>query len=189
MSGDEARNVALARQGDGHAFRRLVDAHARPLFGVCVRITHDPALAEDAVQEALFNAYRHLPQFDGRAGFGTWLHRIGVNAALEQMRKRGRFDSIAAESERDEAPMERFADEAPGPEQQAHGQEIGRSIERQLARLSTLERTAFVLRHHEGQSLEDISAALSLSINGCKQAIFRAVRKLRLALTPLEKAS
>jgi RNA polymerase sigma-70 factor (ECF subfamily) len=50
--------------------------------------------------------------------------------------------------------------------------------------MSVLERTAFVRRHHEGHSLEDISAALSLNVGACKQAIFRAVRKLRFALEP-----
>ncbi|MET0226303.1 MAG: sigma factor-like helix-turn-helix DNA-binding protein, partial [Dokdonella sp.] len=62
--------------------------------------------------------------------------------------------------------------------------EIRRDIETQLSRMTVLERSAFLLRHHEGQSLEDISAQLSLNISACKQAIFRAVRKLRLALEP-----
>ena len=48
--------------------------------------------------------------------------------------------------------------------------------------MTPIERTAFVLRHQEGRSLEEISAALSLNISAAKQAIFRAVRKLRAAL-------
>ncbi|HEU4665299.1 MAG TPA: sigma factor, partial [Dokdonella sp.] len=78
MTDDEARWIARAGAGDAVAFRRLVDAHAGALFRVCARITGDKAIAEDAVQEAFFNAGRHLRDFDGRAAFSTWLHRIAV---------------------------------------------------------------------------------------------------------------
>src|SRR5690348_16396466 len=90
MTDDQMRWIARAGEGDATAFRHLVEAHSAALFRVCARITGDKAIAEDAVQEAFFNAYRHLRDFDGRAAFSTWLHRIGVNAALEQLRRRGR---------------------------------------------------------------------------------------------------
>jgi len=187
MANDEERWVEAARHGDREAFRRLVEAHARPLFALCSRITRDPALAEDAVQEALLNAYRHLGDFDGRAAFRTWLHRIGVNAALEQLRRQGKFEYVenGNDEEAQEDFLERCAGEAPSPRQHAQAQEIRRHIDDELERMSALERTAFVLRHVEGHSLDDISQALSLNISACKQAIFRAVRKLRGALQPL----
>ena len=185
MADDEARWIAKARAGDTIAFRRLVDAHASALFRVCARITGDHAIAEDAAQEAFFNAFRHLRDFDGRAAFSTWLHRIGVNAALEQMRRRGRIEAPLPETEDDDGGVFAGAfDETPGPDRHASGAELGRRIETELARMTALERTAFVLRHHEGRSLEEISGALSLNISACKQAIFRAVRKLRIALDP-----
>ena len=184
MANDEARWVARAGAGDAAAFRHLVDAHSAALFRVCARITGDKALAEDAVQEAFFIAYRHLREFDGRSAFSTWLHRIAVNAALEQMRKRNRVEAALPEGD-DGADLIASALEAPpGPERQATSAALGRDIETELRRMSTIERTAFVLRHHEGQSLEEISATLSLSISASKQAIFRAVRKLRGALEP-----
>lgn len=177
--------IARAREGDATAFRRLVELHARPLHGLCARITRDSALAEDAVQEALFNAWRHLPGFDGRAGFRTWLHRIAVNAALEQLRRRGRHASESESVECEEDFLGEFAEELPGPDRQAMGSEIHRQAESQLGRMSVIERTAFVMRHHEGHSLEEIAHVLSMNTNACKQAIFRAVRKLRVALEPL----
>ncbi len=60
--------------------------------------------------------------------------------------------------------------------------EIRRDVEAELSRMTPIERTAFVLRHQEGRSLEEISAVLCLNISASKQAIFRAVRKLRAAL-------
>ncbi len=181
MTGEEQERIAAAVRGDRQAFRRLVDAHARTLYRVALRITRDPALAEDAVQEALLNAWRHLPAFDARSSFGTWLHRIAVNAALEQIRKRRRVDAEAALDDEDSSAGEP-ADEAPTPERRAEIGDLGRGIARELARLSDLERTAFLLRHHEGHSLEHIAGQLSLSVDSSKQAVFRAVRKLRLAL-------
>jgi RNA polymerase sigma-70 factor (ECF subfamily) len=185
MVDDEAGWIARAGGGDATAFRHLVEAHSSALFRVCARITGDKAIAEDAVQEAFFNAYRHLRDFDGRAAFSTWLHRIGVNAALEQLRRRGRLDSELPASDQDSDAFAEIAEAAPGPERHARSAEIRRDIETELARMSALERSAFVLRHHEGQSLEDISQALSLNTGACKQAIFRAVRKLRAVLEPV----
>ncbi|UXI68880.1 RNA polymerase sigma factor [Tahibacter amnicola] len=178
--------VAAARNGDRVAFRRLVDAHARTFHALAARITRDATLAEDAVQEALWNAWRHLRDFDGRARFSTWMHRIVVNAALEQLRRRGdREDNLAGLLEDDDeeaAFLARHADETPGPDLHADGHEIRVRVETQLARMSALERSAFVLRHHEGHSLEEICGVLSINVSACKQAIFRAVKKLRLAL-------
>ena len=185
MTVEDEHWIARARNGDAIAFRRLVEPHARPLYGLCARITRDTALAEDAVQEALFNAWRHLASFDGRAVFKTWLHRIAVNAALEQLRRRGRLE-VTADTNDDEGDfLEAFAEDMPSPERQAQSSQIQRQTETQLDRMSAIERTAFVMRHHEGHSLEEISATLSLNTNACKQAIFRAVRKLRGALEPL----
>jgi RNA polymerase sigma-70 factor, ECF subfamily len=185
MNDVEEHWIAQARDGDAIAFRRLVDAHARPLYGLCARITRDSALAEDAVQEALINAWRHLSSFDGRAVFKTWLHRIAVNAALEQLRRRGRQPTPVEATDSDGDFLDSLAEDEPGPDRQAQSVEIHRQAESQLDRMSVIERTAFVMRHHEGHSLEEISATLSLNTNACKQAIFRAVRKLRVALEPL----
>ena len=184
MDHDEARWVARAGAGHAAAFRHLVDAHSAALYRVCARITGDKALAEDAVQEAFFNAYRHLREFDGRSAFSTWLHRIAVNAALGEMRKRQRVEAALPEDDEAADVLASALEGPPGPERQALSAAAGRDIETQLRRMSTIERTAFVLRHHEGQSIEEISQTLALSESASKQAIFRAVKKLRGALQP-----
>jgi RNA polymerase sigma-70 factor (ECF subfamily) len=183
MTEDEAHWIARARAGDALAFRRLVDANAGAMFRVCARITGDRTLAEDAVQEALLNAFRHLADFDGRSAFSTWLYRIAVNAALVQVRKRRYLEvpwPVSGDDE-DATPMD-ATDESPTPDRHAVSAEIRRDVETELSRMTPIERTAFVLRHQEGRSLEEISAALSLNVSAAKQAIFRAVRKLRAAL-------
>jgi RNA polymerase sigma-70 factor (ECF subfamily) len=74
------------------------------------------------------------------------------------------------------------ADESPTPDRQAMSAEIRRQLDAELARMTPIERAAFVLRHQEGRSIEEICVVLSLNVSGAKQAIFRAVRKLRAAL-------
>jgi RNA polymerase sigma-70 factor (ECF subfamily) len=183
MTDDEARWIARARTGDATAFRHLVDANAAAVFRVCARITRDRALAEDAAQEALFNAFRHLADFDGRSAFSTWLYRIAVNAALAQVRKRRYLEVPWSErDESDDTIHPDAADDSPTPDRHAVSAEIRRDVEAELSRMTPIERTAFVLRHQEGRSLEEISATLSLNVGAAKQAIFRAVRKLRAAL-------
>jgi len=183
MTDDEARWIARARSGDAGAFRHLVDANAGALFRVCARITGDRAIAEDAVQEAFLNAFRHLADFDGRAAFSTWLYSIAVNAALAQVRKRRHVEvAWPGRDDGDDTTLPDATDDSPTPDRHAMSAEIRRDIEAELARMTPIERTAFVLRHQEGRSLEEISAALSLNVSGAKQAIFRAVRKLRAAL-------
>lgn len=190
MTDDEVRWIERARAGDATAFRHLVDANAGTLFRVCARITGNRAIAEDAVQEALFSAFRHLADFDGRSTFSTWLHRIAVNAALAQLRKRGHREVAWPEHvDGNDTVLLSAADESPTPYQHVLSAEIRRDIEAELSRMTMIERTAFVLRHQEGCSLEEISAVLSLNVNTAKQAIFRAVRKLRAALeAPRETA-
>src|SRR5213596_441666 len=84
--------LARARQGDGEAFRALVERHSRSAFRLAYRMTANEQDAEDVVQETFLRAYRRLAQFESRANFGTWVFRIAVNAALDLMRKRQRHE-------------------------------------------------------------------------------------------------
>ncbi|MEL7372527.1 MAG: RNA polymerase sigma factor [Myxococcota bacterium] len=183
--GDEADILAAARKGDAAAFRQLVAPRTDALFRVAFRILGDKTLAEDAVQEALWNAYRGLEQFDARAQFSTWLYRIAVNAALSIRRAQaaGSVVSLRVVGEDDPAWVE-VPDTGPQPVDVAGARQLEGALTRALDRLTDMERAAFVLRHLEQRSLEEIASTLELSVNACKQAIFRAVRKLRPALLP-----
>jgi RNA polymerase sigma-70 factor, ECF subfamily len=183
--------VAAARNGDPRGLQRLVELHGRKVFQLCWRITRDEALAEDAAQETFYKVWRALPDFDGRSAFGTWLHRIAINAALELMRRQGRHaavpaDSAGAEDESGPALHELQACTGPGPLQQAEVGELRQRIAEAMSQMSALERAAFALKHLQGASLAEICGQLDLNLGQCKQAIFRAVRKLRAALPEWE---
>ena len=179
--------IRRVRAGDPDAFEALVAAHSRAVRRICWRIVGESAAAEDAAQEAFLRAYRFLDRFDDRAEFSTWLHRIAVNAAIDELRKRKRERSFREElppAEEDSAAPE-FASAEPAPDRRAIASELARAAQVALGALSPDERTAFVLRHYEGRSIAEIGAALGKRENATKQSIFRAVRKLRRALAPL----
>jgi len=152
-------------------FQQVLARRGERWYSACVRVTGDPALAEDAVQEALLKAWSRRAEFRGDAQIDTWIHRIAINAAIDQLRRhRPGFA---------EGPDEQLADPGDGPVTVQARSELGRDLGHAMARLTDLERTCFVLKHQEGWPLDDIAAQLGNSINGIKQALFRAVRKLR----------
>lgn len=185
MERTEAIVVERARGGDAEAFRELVESYSPRLFRLAWRITGDEHSAEDAVQETLLRAYRSLARFDARAQFSTWLHRIAVNAALDLARKqqnRSRHEGGLDGQDGEEEPL---PSPAPGPDRLALGVEVERAVRSAMAGLSAMERTAFVLRHFEGRSIAEICDQLGLGASAGKQAVFRAVKKLRRVLEPL----
>src|SRR3982751_1216682 len=184
MPQTDAATVALARDGDSEAFRALVERHSRAVYRLAHRMTGNPHDAEDVVQETFLRAYRQLGRFESRANFGTWLHRIAVNCSIDLIRSRKHQESGAdtADLEHFEAATEDRVD--PSPERLMLSTEVQERVGAAMATLSHMERAAFVLRHFEGQSIEEISRALGLKANAAKHSVFRAVRKMRLALEP-----
>jgi len=184
---DEAAAVARARAGDSEAFRLLVDAHSRALFGLAYRMTGNKHDAEDVVQEAFLKAYRGLGRFDERSRVGSWLYRIAANCAFDVLRARQRRDRHFASS--DDGPSPEPPASEPGPDRMAMGKDVRDRVAAALARMSPRERAAFVLRHFEDQSIEEIGRALDLDTSAVKQSVLRAVRKARQVLAPLAGAA
>jgi len=185
MEGHEGAVVERARQGDPEAFRELVESHSRAVFRLAFRMTGEEGRAEDVVQETFLKAHRSLDRFDGRAGFGTWLHRIAANCALDALRRGKREKARRVEFPEEPEKHDWLASSEPGPERVARSQEIRHALGRALRLLSPLERAAFSLRHYEGRSVAEICELLGINEGAAKQAVFRAVQKLRGALQPL----
>ena len=179
---EDAAAVALARGGDSEAFRSLVERHSRLVFRVAYRMTGNEADAEDVVQETFLKAYRQLGRFESRANFGTWVYRIAMNCAIDYMRAKPKRES----AEEDDF-LERAAGGGgePGADDLVLAGEIGAKVQSALGLLSEMERAAFVMRHYQGFSIEEIGRSLGLKTNATKHSIFRAVKKMRVALGPL----
>ena len=187
MEAEDVDVVARARNGDIEAFRALVQRHSRGLFHLAYRLTGNEQDAEDVVQETFMRAHRQLDRFESRAGFGTWLHRIAANCAIDLTRSRRRRVQLREVSGREASgdPVEQLPADGPSQETLVFRSEVRQRVGDALDHLTSSERAAFVLRHFEEKSIEEIRTTLGLSENAAKQSIFRAVRKLRKALGPV----
>jgi RNA polymerase sigma-70 factor (ECF subfamily) len=185
---ETAAVLARARQGDSEAFRALVERHSRSVFRLAFRMTGNEQDAEDVVQESFLRAYKQLGRFESRANFGTWLYRIVANCSVDLMRARqARHDQSRGESL--DAVIDTASADVPTPERLALSAELERRVRDALGALSPLERAAFTLRHYEGRSIDEISRTLGLGTSAAKHSVFRAVKKLRIALQPLRGES
>ena len=188
MPQTDAATVALARDGDSEAFRALVESHSRAVYRLAYRMTGSAQDAEDIVQETFLKAYRQLSRFESRANFSTWLHRIAVNCSIDLMRARPHRESGHDAADLDQLGTDDHVHTQASPERLMLSTEVQDRVAGAMSSLSALERAAFALRHFEGQSIEEISRALGLKTNAAKHSIFRAVKKMRVALEPLVSA-
>jgi RNA polymerase sigma-70 factor (ECF subfamily) len=176
----EAALIARVRNGEAEAFRLVVDQYARPLHRLAYRLTRNEDDAEDVVQETFIRLFRRIDSFDGRSSFATWLHRVAANAALDLLRKRRpeegeeRLEEMHADNDSAQTIVDRLT--------------VRRAVGEGMKSLSGKERTAFILRHYEGMSLEEIGQVLGTDTSATKNTIFRAVRKLRQILEPVMRS-
>ena len=186
MGNDDYALVRSVLAGDKDAYGSLVARHSQSVFRVAFRITEDEADADEVVQEAFLRGYRNLEGFDARSNFRTWIYRIAMNCALDVLNKSKKLTALPVAEEYDgEQPSVQLADSAAGPDRLLLSQEIETRRQAAMKKLTPTEHLAFVLRHMEDRSTEEIATALGIAPNSAKQAVFRAVQKLRQSLVPL----
>jgi RNA polymerase sigma-70 factor (ECF subfamily) len=172
---------------DQGAFEALMRRHNTRLFRVARAILKDDAEAEDAVQDAYLDAYRHLPQFRGTAQLGTWLVRIVANHALMRLRRQKRDRVVVPfESQHPESSSLRekeVADESVElPPTTTLRSEVRRILERRIDELPIAFRTVFVMREVEEMSVEETAECLGIPAATVRTRLFRARALLRQAL-------
>jgi RNA polymerase sigma-70 factor (ECF subfamily) len=188
---DKAETEAIrdVLAGDRDAYRVLMDRHFCSVSRIAFRITGNEADAEEAAQEAFLRAYNKLPSFRQDSTFSTWIMRITMNTAINLVERRNRDLSYHAPRIADEPSTTnhtvRIADRQAGPESILLNREATSLRRTAMAELTPMERTAFTLRHMEDVPMAEIATALNVTTNSAKQAVFRAVSKLRRSLTPL----
>jgi RNA polymerase sigma-70 factor, ECF subfamily len=184
---DDAELVGRIAGHDQAALEVLMRRHNGKLFRVARAILKDDAEAEDALQDAYLDAYRHLDDFRGGARLSTWLTRIVINQALMRLRKHRRDrivvpfgDGRATEPDQAEADMaDERSESPPGATLRA---EIRRALERRIDELPTAFRTVFVMREVEDMTVDETAECLSIPAATVRTRLFRARALLREAL-------
>jgi RNA polymerase sigma-70 factor, ECF subfamily len=178
--------VAAARCGEKDAFGKLALRYEPRVFAVAQRITKNREDAEDVVQGALHNAFRHLKNFRNESRFSTWLTRIAVNEALMLMRKRRRAVEALADNTDDyvNSASIALADRGPTPEQSCWQRERTESLTKAINRLGPTIRETIVLHDLQEHSMEETARILGASISAVKSRLSRGRRELGGAVDP-----
>ena len=162
--------LARARQGDSHAFARLVHSHQSRVRLQLRRLTRgDAALADDLAQETFVQAWLHLRDFRGEARLATWLHRIALTRFLQHARR----PQLPAEWNEADA-----VEDGPGHDPRPV-EGLARDVERALQALSEIQRLAVVHCFHLDLSHAEAAQVLGLPLGTLKSHLDRAKTRLR----------
>ena len=165
--------MARAAEGDGDAYRFLVDRYQDQIYSVAFRLMKDGDAAGDVAQDAFVRAWRALPRFESRSRFSTWLYRIAVNLCYDRLARKPGATEVALEDLLDSG-QEPAAPVGGGGQAGLEEEEGQAAFEEALAALSETYRVPFVLRQVEEQSYEEIAEALGITVNNAKVRVHRA---------------
>ncbi len=186
---DEAALIRRAQGGDRTAFDALVRLYDRKVLRLALQVVRSPDVARDLYQETFLKIYRSLPRFRFQSQFSTWVYRIATNVCFDYLRRQNARQEAQPPANED-TEFEYFqtvADDRPAldPERTLRTREIGRRIERALARLRPRERLVFELKHYQGLKLRAIGEFCGTTEETAKNCLFRATQKLRVELSDL----
>ncbi len=188
MVGDEQELISRAQQGDTGAFQEIVDRYKRQVYYLALDLTGNHHDAEDLSQEVLVKAYTSLHKFRGESKISSWLHRIAVNAHLDERRKKSLTLLRTSDELNESLTMHSVAGSTfeTDPEKKIERSKMQEHIDQALQTLTQRERTIFVLRHYHEHALKEIAEMLDLSEGTIKSFLFRAIKKLQKALSQYE---
>ena len=161
--------VRDAKNGDVAAFEQLYSDHVGRVYALCLRMTADPARAEELSQDVFLRAWNKLATFRGDAAFSTWLHRLAVNVVLAERRSEGKRWARLVMTD-DMAP---FEGSGPAPAAGA-----GMDLEKAISLLPERARTVFVLYAIEGYRHDEIAEMTGTAVGTSKAQLHRGQEAL-----------
>jgi len=173
----DAEFVARVKAGETDAFEELVRRHGRKVYRSLLGLLGSAEEAEDALQDAFLKAFQHLPAFEGRSRFSTWLVRIALNTGLQRLRGRKDFETL--DEDREDFRPRLIQAWQENPEDSYSREELRRLVETEVMKLPAKYRVALMLRDLEELSTEEAANALGLTIPGLKARVLRGRLMLR----------
>ena len=166
------------RYGDESAFTELYDRFSPMVYNLCLRLSGDPARAQDLSQEVFLRVFKGLPRYRGSSSLKTWIYRITVNHCRGRLGRRTLATVDVPADHWDRGP----ADPARGPEETLLARDSGRRIGDALLALPVRFREAVVLRDIDGLSYEEIASVLGVRTGTVRSRIARGRDRLRQLL-------
>ena len=172
--------VRLAKSGDRKAFEMLVERYKQKAYQIAFHHIRDREEAKDISQEAFLRAFMQLKRFDLRSSFYTWFYRILVNLCIDYQRKNRRFIWQPLEEKENQEGGNPMTGENPtSPDQYLSAEEMSRRVAVTLKELPPKQRTVFILRNHEGLSIQEIAEVMKSAEGTIKVHLHRAVMAFR----------
>jgi len=181
----DAGLVARAQAGELGAFEELIRRHSSSVYRALMAILGNPEESQDAMQDALLSAFKHIGGFQGRAKFSTWLISIARNTALQRLRDRKDTESLdeGVEGEEEFRPRQIRAWQD-DPEQIHSKSETKKLVEKSILGLPSKYRIVVMLRDIEQLSTEEVARQLGLTVPALKARLLRGRLMLRESLAP-----
>jgi RNA polymerase sigma-70 factor, ECF subfamily len=179
----DAQLVARSLAQDHDAFGQLIDRHAAVIVNLAYRMVGNRAEAEDLAQETFLASYKALSTFRADSKFSTWLYRIASNKCKDWLRMKrpgqGQYDLDADER------LDLYVTEDRTPELLLSQQQVAQELEEAIQRLPPLYREAFVLKHIEGLSYEEMEEILGVRSDTLKMRVYKGRVQLSRELAVL----
>lgn len=177
--------VEAAKRGDKRAFEELYRLHQPRIYALALHLTGRPSDAEDITQDAFLKAYHHLPEFEGRSQFFTWLYRITLHRALNVQRDRGRRKLVGLDDPRVTAAV--AVDAAGDPRRALELQESYAHLLAAFDALSPTLRTTVVLTTLQGLSYKEVAVVLDTTEGTVAWRVHEARRQLHAHMERLQR--
>jgi len=182
----EVRGGAVPDVPDGDlraALSRALVEEGDRLYGFAFRVTRDPDLAADAVQEAFASALDHIDGFRGEARLATWLHRIVYTKAIDLLRRRRREEPLPEQEAEQLTAEDLRLGHGPSwarpPDEVLRAEETRAALERALLRLTPVQRAVFELKEGEGRPTAEVAQILGTAEPTVRVHLHRARLRLR----------
>ncbi len=186
-SDDEAKLIARSLKQDSDAFGQLVDRYATVIVNLAYRMVGDRTEAEDLAQETFVAAFKALPRFRAESKFSTWLYRIAANKCKDWLRAK-RPGQGGQDVDVDEVLDAGVAAEERTPERLLSQQQVAEQLDWAIQRLPPLYREAFVLKHVEGLSYEEMQEIVGVNADTLKMRVYKGRLQLSRELAELKEA-
>lgn len=183
---DDAQLVACSLKQDHEAFGQLIDRHASAIVNLAYRMVGNHAEAEDLAQEAFLAAFKALSTFRADSKFSTWLYRIASNKCKDWLR--AKRPGMGQQDVDIDEMLDIHVAEEQTPERLLSQRQVALELEQAIQRLPPLYREAFVLKHVEGLSYEEMKEILGVNGDTLKMRVYKGRLQLSRELASLNRA-
>ena len=180
---DDAQLVARSLNQDQEAFGQLIDRHAATIVNLAYRMVGNRAEAEDLAQETFLSAFKSLSTFRADAKFSTWLYRIATNKCKDWLRVKRPGQGLQDVDV--DGVLDVHVAEDRTPERLLSQQQVALELEQAIQRLPPLYREAFLLKHVEGLSYEEMQEILGVNGDTLKMRVYKGRVQLSRELAEL----